>query len=159
MALKNIKNLKSNSGFTIVELLIVIVVIAILATISIVAYNGIQDRAKTTAGQELASQVVKKFEALNAIKGSYYSNTTPAGVTGADMNDFANAAPAAPEGRVDNPSSVVGAGDASGDGTSSSDNGTVVRAWACANGTGVKVFYYDFTGSGSIQSMTAGTAC
>lgn len=33
-------------GFTIVELLIVIVVIAILATITVVAYNGIQDRAR-----------------------------------------------------------------------------------------------------------------
>lgn len=32
-------------GFTIVELLIVIVVIAILAAITIVAYNGIQNRA------------------------------------------------------------------------------------------------------------------
>jgi len=35
-------------GFTIVELLIVIVVIAILAAISIVAYNGIQQRARNT---------------------------------------------------------------------------------------------------------------
>jgi prepilin-type N-terminal cleavage/methylation domain-containing protein len=33
------------AGFTIVELLIVIVVIAILAAITIVAYNGIQNRA------------------------------------------------------------------------------------------------------------------
>lgn len=37
---------KSASGFTIVELLIVIVVIAILAAISIVAYTGIQQRAR-----------------------------------------------------------------------------------------------------------------
>ena len=36
-------------GFTIVELLIVIIVIAILATISIVAYNGIQNSAAETA--------------------------------------------------------------------------------------------------------------
>ena len=36
-------------GFTIVELLIVIIVIAILATISIVAYNGIQKSAAETA--------------------------------------------------------------------------------------------------------------
>ena len=36
------------TGFTIVELLIVIVVIGILAAITIVAYNGIQTRAQNT---------------------------------------------------------------------------------------------------------------
>lgn len=35
------------AGFTIVELLIVVVVIAILAAITIVSYNGIQERAKS----------------------------------------------------------------------------------------------------------------
>lgn len=40
------KRAKTNKGFTIVELLIVVVVIAILAAITIVAYNGIQNRAQ-----------------------------------------------------------------------------------------------------------------
>lgn len=42
-------NKQRSSGFTIVELLIVIVVIGILAAITVVAYNGIQQRAKTAA--------------------------------------------------------------------------------------------------------------
>lgn len=40
---------KKRDGFTIVELLIVTVVIGILAAITIVAYNGIQDRARASA--------------------------------------------------------------------------------------------------------------
>lgn len=55
-----------NSGFTIVELLIVIVVIAILAAISIVAYNGIQNRSKASAAQSAAQTAAKKAEVYAA---------------------------------------------------------------------------------------------
>lgn len=48
-------------GFTIVELLIVVVVIAILAAITIVAYTGIQNRAKTSAVQSATTQLGKKL--------------------------------------------------------------------------------------------------
>lgn len=62
----NINKKFDNRGFTIVELLIVIVVIAILAAITIVAYNGIQNRAKTSSAQSAANVVLKKAEAANA---------------------------------------------------------------------------------------------
>ncbi len=52
---------KNNSGFTIVELLIVIVVIAILAAISIVAYNGVQNRARASVVSGALNQAVKKI--------------------------------------------------------------------------------------------------
>lgn len=60
-------------GFTIVELLIVIVVIAILATISIVAYNGIQNRAYDTAVQNDLRTLSKKYELykIDTATGTY----------------------------------------------------------------------------------------
>lgn len=48
---------KKQTGFTIVELLIVVVVIAILAAITIVSYNGISERARVSAAASFASQL------------------------------------------------------------------------------------------------------
>jgi type II secretion system protein G len=62
---------KSKSGFTIVELLIVIVVIAILAAISIVAYNGIQERARFSAYQTDISSLNKAIQMYHADNGRY----------------------------------------------------------------------------------------
>jgi len=56
-------------GFTIVELLIVIVVIAILAAITIVAYNGIQQRAQVSALYSGIKQVDKSFRLYLTDKG------------------------------------------------------------------------------------------
>lgn len=53
---------KTRSGFTIVELLIVIVVIAILAAISIVAYNGVQQRARDSQRVQDMQTITKALE-------------------------------------------------------------------------------------------------
>ena len=58
-------------GFTIVELLIVIVVIAILAAISIVAYNGIQQRAKNTQTITSFSSYAKALKSYYAVNQDY----------------------------------------------------------------------------------------
>ncbi|MBC7869071.1 prepilin-type N-terminal cleavage/methylation domain-containing protein [Candidatus Saccharibacteria bacterium] len=58
-------------GFTIVELLIVIVVIGILAAISIVAYNGIQQRARSAALISDLSKVSIVFNLYQVDNGGY----------------------------------------------------------------------------------------
>ncbi|HZJ34498.1 MAG TPA: prepilin-type N-terminal cleavage/methylation domain-containing protein, partial [Candidatus Angelobacter sp.] len=51
----------TKSAFTIVELLVVIVVIGILATLTIIAYVGIQQRATVTS---LKSDLVNSSQSL-----------------------------------------------------------------------------------------------
>jgi prepilin-type N-terminal cleavage/methylation domain-containing protein len=76
MTLNRIKTMKKERGFTIVELLIVIVVIAILAAITIVAYNGVTNRANLSKAQTNAVSVQKVAEAYNADTGRYPGLTT-----------------------------------------------------------------------------------
>ncbi|HEX7484087.1 MAG TPA: prepilin-type N-terminal cleavage/methylation domain-containing protein [Candidatus Saccharimonadales bacterium] len=68
---KNFFNNKTQQGFTIVELLIVIVVIAILAAITIVAYNGIQNRAADSAVKTDLRNVATKLATFNVDNGRY----------------------------------------------------------------------------------------
>ena len=62
---------KKQTGFTIVELLIVIVVIGILAAIVIVAFNGIQGRALETTAKSTLSSAAKVMETHKIMDGSY----------------------------------------------------------------------------------------
>ena len=70
-------NFRKNVGFTIVELLVVIVVIAILAFIAVVAYSGVQLRAKNT-------QLLASFDAYDKALAMYYQTTG----TYPEMNDI-----------------------------------------------------------------------
>lgn len=102
---------RKQTGFTIVELLVVIVVIGILAAITIVAYNGVQNRASDAAvqsdlrnvGSAIARYKVTEGKLpsapadyttmnLRVSRNAYGHNYTPAGSSGYNMIFcFANA--------------------------------------------------------------------
>lgn len=68
----------NTKGFTINELLIVIVIIAILAAITIVAYNGIQERSRDSRRVSDIAQIKKALLAYDAA----YGGVVRPGVTG-----------------------------------------------------------------------------
>lgn len=62
---------RRQTGFTIVELLIVIVVIAIIAAITVVAFNGVQQRAKNSQRVNIAKEWQKLILAYTTVNGAY----------------------------------------------------------------------------------------
>jgi prepilin-type N-terminal cleavage/methylation domain-containing protein len=60
-----------HTGYTIVELLIVIVVIGILATITLVAYNGVQNRARDTIRISDLTAIADALEVYVVNNGAY----------------------------------------------------------------------------------------
>jgi len=71
MVLNNIKSIRKDRGFTIVELLVVIVVIGILAAITIVSYTGVTARANAAKAVSNAQSVQAVAEAINADNSKY----------------------------------------------------------------------------------------
>lgn len=146
--INQIKN--RQSGFTIVELLVVIVVIGILASITIVAYNGVTARAKTTKAQAMASVVIKKAEGYNGLVGSYPAGTMTA-TTG-----FSVASPS------DSSSSLQGSGVVFGTITSGTApaNENTIEYIPCTTTSGANavVSYYNYSTNLKV-SQTIGGSC
>lgn len=73
-------------GFTIVELLIVIVVIGILAAITIVAYNGVQDRANNLRTEDAVGKFRRALIMYATEKGTYPLGGTTSACLGESAN-------------------------------------------------------------------------
>ena len=70
---------QKQTGFTIVELLIVIVVIGILAAITTVAFGNIQVKSQNTTHFNAAKQAVRLVTAYKASSGTYPTMTSCVG--------------------------------------------------------------------------------
>jgi len=79
---------RNDTGFTIVELLIIIVVIGILAALTIVAYNGIQSRAQASAVSSVLSQTSKKLALYAVDNGAFPADLATIGITNANTTTF-----------------------------------------------------------------------
>lgn len=152
MTLSKIKKMKDERGFTIVELLIVIVVIAILAAITIVAYNGIQNRARTTEAAANAKEVLNKAETFNADATTANGNATTPGYPTDSAALKAATGTAALSSKVN---TLTGAT------APASGTPTVIQYLPCPTTgspkTGAKVGYWDYTTS-AVVYLNAGSA-
>ena len=145
------------TGFTIIELLIVIVVIGILAAIVTVTYQGVQNKANTTASEQNAREVLNKAQAFNAVATTYPTidelKAARVGATSLAPGTGTEVVEAKLSEKVKNllstsdPSSGSGT-DKARIGYKRCDNGTTL-------GVGVKVTYWDFSAN-SVKEMIAG---
>ena len=160
-----LQNKVKQSGFTIVELLIVVVVIAILAAITIVAYNGIQNRAKSSAAQALANNVAKKAEAYNTVASTYgaFCQFKGGRTDSTGTAPYTTCSAGTPANAVGDEALLDTTTKAALRGTDPTDEKTV-RYYMCDTGAGARVVYYDVNKSGgaglvTINIGTSQTSC
>mgnify|MGYP002753650311 CR=1 FL=1 len=140
MTTKNIKN----QGFTLVELLIVIVIIAILTVVSLVAYNGLQNQAKTSAAKSAADAVAKKAELYNTAKSSYPTGLTILTNTADSGEPYYLDAKTVKEGTL-------------AAGTAPAEANTIEYK-VCSGNKCAHVKYYNFS-KDTVEERTVGTGC
>jgi len=83
-------SLKKQKGFTLVELLIVIIIIGILATLVIVTFTGVQQKARDAKRQTDINALKTQLEAFYATTGYYptlahFSDTSSGGWVATNM--------------------------------------------------------------------------
>ncbi len=140
-------------GFTIVELLIVVVIIAILAAITIVAYNGIQNRAKSSSAAAAAASLQKKVEAfaVESASGVYPTTVASLGADSTKSYYLTSAVKPVVTGAVSVDGTVLSAAPA---------DAKIINFYTCASGTGYQINYWDFSGS-AVKTIIGGvqTTC
>ncbi|MEI9475470.1 MAG: type IV pilin protein [Deltaproteobacteria bacterium] len=71
-----VHTLKSKTGITLIELLIVVVIVGILAAIGIPMYNGYMERARRVDAKTALEQIRASQEMMRAERGRYSTDLT-----------------------------------------------------------------------------------
>ena len=151
-------------GFTIVELLVVIVVITILASITLVSYTGMQQKAKTNSGATLAQDVASKLQVFRTTNGfwpTYCQFTTNTTDGHGPIPCTTGSISAGDDAKLDDPSVLVYSSSATGTGYSAAQaNGNnAIGYYLCDATTGVDLFYVDYTNNSTLITQKVGTGC
>ncbi len=148
------------SGFTIVELLIVIVIIGILAALVIVAYTGIQSRARDTQYKTDAQAILKKAESYAADNNGTYP--TAAGNFSGSIASLPSGIAVVFKSSAGDPTNTVTTGTGTPAGAealyvNSTSNLKTYTVQVCSVNQGLKVFYPVTSSGGSLGTQVAGS--
>lgn len=134
------------TGFTIVELLVVIVVIAILATISVASYNGVQARARDSIRKSDLAEIKKAVTRYYINKGNWMESGSGCGYNGGGQGWFSYTSGSYP---VSIASCLTNEGytkqdivDPTGGTTSSPTSGYAYMKYNCSSGDTLRVYIY-----------------
>lgn len=78
---KNLDMKNSNSGFTLIELMIVVAIVGILAAVALPAYQDYTRRARVVEGLSLAAGVKTAVSEYRASQNNWPSSTDDLGIT------------------------------------------------------------------------------
>lgn len=153
--LQKIKNRRAESGFTLVELLIVIVVIAILAAIAITAFAGVQAQARDTQRVADIDQIQSQLELYYTDKAKFPTNSDMTGTVAAVTGIFPGLGPDA----LEEPQDDTGDGNSftNTPPTAAGSYSYVATPAGCDNGTGGDCTSYTLTYWSETKEGGAGT--